>query len=253
MCQEFNGFSTLSYSYLWKKSMEDFWYLDEVIIVIFSLMTPDERLPLSSSIFLKCMEINCLEIADWKLDETWNVKQQNTPTPSKKKTQTNPREKKSLHDSCTCNVKLAAHSQSVSHLAEYDCSKYIFYRISIVKYWYSSVKSIIAAVMLNKILSDFQQRLKKELPQTLSKSCCQFMSPRVNGTSCFLEITSGSSIFSTAQKIQSLSSSGSPASRIAAWMDILCKIRLIWHTTGRSHLLAQKAKCFIKYFANSTF
>lgn len=42
--------------------MEDFWCLDEAIIVTFSLMTLGERLPLSSSLLLKYVEINCLEI-----------------------------------------------------------------------------------------------------------------------------------------------------------------------------------------------
>lgn len=42
--------------------MEDFWCLDEGVIVIFSLMTLDERSLLSSSVLLKYMEINCVEI-----------------------------------------------------------------------------------------------------------------------------------------------------------------------------------------------
>lgn len=66
--------------------MEDFWCLDEGIIVIFSLITLDERSLLSSSVLLKCMEINCLEIeheAETGRKEALNYKK--TPPPKNRK------------------------------------------------------------------------------------------------------------------------------------------------------------------------
>lgn len=71
--------------------MEDFWCLDEVIIVIFSLMTLDERLPLSSSVLLKCMEISCLEIEHGvEIGQKEALNNNKTPPPPQK------REKKNL-------------------------------------------------------------------------------------------------------------------------------------------------------------
>jgi len=64
--------------------MEDFWCLDEAIIVIFSLMTLDERLPLSSSVLLKYTEMNCLEIEhEVEIGQKEGLNNNKTPPPPK--------------------------------------------------------------------------------------------------------------------------------------------------------------------------
>lgn len=87
-----------------------------MIIVIFSLKTLDERLPLSSSVLLKCMEMNCLEIEHGvEIGQKEALNNNKTlPTPEKKNQKE--RKKISLHDSCTDNVKLAVHSQQLPNL-----------------------------------------------------------------------------------------------------------------------------------------